>query len=110
VLCWAVFKNNTFVQFTTGNSYSIPAEVDSAGYTIRAANEMGGLSESSNVVVYTNNVSGIDDVKPMAISQSWFTPDGKRIYKLDGFKGTVIVRTLYADGSIKTTKMVKVIY
>jgi pectin methylesterase-like acyl-CoA thioesterase len=49
VLCWAVFKDNVFVKFVTTNSYTIPA-ISSSVYTVRAANEMGGLSLASNGV------------------------------------------------------------
>ena len=54
VACWGIFKNGRFVQFVTTNSYTIPND-DAIGskYTVRAANEMGGLSAVSNT--YTLN-------------------------------------------------------
>ena len=53
VLCWAVFKNEKFVTFVTENSYLLPETVaPNTEFTVRAANEMGGLSESSNTYIY----------------------------------------------------------
>ncbi len=49
VLCWGIFKDGNFVQFVTSNSYTIPNDVTIGSvYTVRAANEMGGLSTVSN--------------------------------------------------------------
>lgn len=47
VLCWEICKDGSYLKFDTINSFEIP----SAGiYTVRAANEMGGLSASSNSI------------------------------------------------------------
>lgn len=47
VLGWAIFKNDVFVSFTTTNSYDASAQT-SGKFSVRAANEMGGLSAKSN--------------------------------------------------------------
>lgn len=51
VLCWVISKDGKFVTATTSNSY----EVDdaTAKWTVRAANEMGGLGEASEAKVIT---------------------------------------------------------
>ena len=51
VLCWVISKDGKFVTATTTNSY----EVDdvNATWTIRAANEMGGLGEAAQAALYT---------------------------------------------------------
>lgn len=47
VLCWAVCKNGAVIDFTTEPVYTIDDE--SATWTVRAANEMGGLGEASGI-------------------------------------------------------------
>ncbi|MDP4270882.1 MAG: pectinesterase family protein, partial [Bacteroidota bacterium] len=58
VLCWAVFKDGVFVTFTTANNYTIPSSVTSGTYTVRAANEMGGLSATSNAYTFSSVPTG----------------------------------------------------
>ncbi|HEX3019439.1 MAG TPA: pectinesterase family protein [Chitinispirillaceae bacterium] len=50
VLCWVVFKDKKFYKCVTVNSCEISADKADAKYTVRAANEMGGLSPFSNTV------------------------------------------------------------
>jgi len=110
VLCWAVFKDDAFVTFVTTNSYTIPGTITSGIYTVRAANEMGGLSAVSNTYTYDSTATSISinvNNKSNIVSQSIFTVDGKKIRSLEGFKGVVIVRTVYADGHVETTKVMK---
>ena len=45
VLCWAVIKNGEIVEFTTTPSYTVDDET--ATWSVRAANEMGGLGEAT---------------------------------------------------------------
>ncbi|WMI65159.1 pectinesterase family protein [Aestuariibaculum sp. YM273] len=46
VLGWAIFKNNIFLDFVTTNNYDISEHTEGV-FTVRAANEMGGLSDKS---------------------------------------------------------------
>ncbi|WP_243347190.1 pectinesterase family protein [Parabacteroides sp. FAFU027] len=72
VLCWAIFKDGVFVTFTTANSYSIPSSIASGTYTVRAANEMGGLSATSNTYTYSSVTTGTmntPEQKVIAISK-----------------------------------------
>jgi len=112
VLCWAVFKNDVFVEFVTTNSYTIPSSVSSGLYTVRAANEMGGLSAVSNTYNYSSitTVINIADNNPQIVSQTYYTIDGKRLNTVNGFKGTVIVRSIYSDGKVVSSKFFKTNY
>ncbi len=107
VLCWAIYKNGSFVQFTTQNSYEFPV-TDSKDdiYTVRAANEMGGLSSNSNSFSpKTVGIQQIDNSNGNIVTQRFYTLDGKRIYSLDNFKGFVIVKSIFENG-IETSKTV----
>lgn len=110
VLCWAVFKNNVFQQFVTDPIYTIPSEVAVGSvYTLRAANEMGGLSAESNSYVLSDVLSVLDRYEASAlVSQQYYTPQGKRITHLHSYKGVVIVRTTYANGFVRNEKMLKI--
>jgi len=107
VLCWAVFKDGVFQQFVTDNSFYVPADVASGSvYTVRAANEMGGLSDSSNTYVFTAELSvrnPHENSEPVAIV--YFSADGKRIENIDSYRGMVIVRKIYADGLVYHDKV-----
>jgi len=107
VLCWAVFKDGVFVKFSTSNSYTIPTTITSGNYTVCAANEMGGLSAVSNV--YAFGVSGVSNPNngSTLIGQDYYSVDGKKILILDGYKGIVIVRSMYSDGHVETSKIAR---
>jgi hypothetical protein len=110
VLCWAVLKDGVFVKFVTTNSYTIPGTVTSGKYTVRAANEMGGLGADSNI--YTYSATGVYNPTTSSelVGQTYYTFDGCRIRRLEGYKGTVIVRSVYADGRVETSKIMKLVY
>ncbi len=107
VLCWAVFKDGVFVKFVTTNSYTIPSTVTSGSYTVRAANEMGGLSAGSNAILFSNTGLYNPVSNSKLIDQTYFTIDGKKVHTLEGFTGVVIVRSIYADGRVITSKLLK---
>ena len=70
VSCWGIFKDGVFVTFVTTNSYSIPGSVTSGTYTVRAANEMGGLSAISNSYAYTATTQTTDYFRSKASGNS----------------------------------------
>ena len=71
VLCWGVFKNGAFVQFVTTNIYTIPNDVPAgAVYTVRAANEMGGLSAVSNTYTLALTTTATDNFRSKATGNS----------------------------------------
>ena len=107
VLCWAIFKHNVFVKFVTTNSYEIPFNSSSSVYTVRAANEMGGLGDVSNPYTFITN--GIEKTAGNAelVSRTFFSLDGRQIVDIKSFKGVVIVRSVYSDGSVVSSKTMK---
>ena len=108
VLCWAVFRNNQFVKFVTTNSYTIPEETTSGStYTVKAANEMGGLSQSSNPYEYVKTGIFTQPENTALIDRKFYSAEGKQIINLTGYSGFIIVRSVYADGSVITDKILK---
>lgn len=107
VLCWAVFKDDVFVKFVTENRFPISISETEGKFTVRAANEMGGLSEKSNVYAFGQG-TGIDNVKNDAqlIRQDYYTVDGKAISSIAGYRGIVIVRSVYSNGEVTTEKVI----
>ncbi len=109
VLCWAIFENDQFVEFTTSNSYLVPnTAIEGTVYTVRAANEMGGLSEVSNAYVYTADGSnGIDDVDAslQLEKQYYYNIQGVMLPNIDHYKGIVIIKSVYSNGLVKTEKV-----
>ena len=67
-----------------------------ATYTVRAANEMGGLSAPSAVATITSGIETIDNTAAHAVPEAIYTLDGKRISQLH--RGLNIVR--HGDGHI----------
>jgi pectin methylesterase-like acyl-CoA thioesterase len=101
VLCWAIIKNGKFESFVTTNNYSIPANTPlGTSFSIRAVNEMGGLSMPSNTIVY--NYTGLQTPQSKVVSKQFVSLEG-RISNVP-FQGVNLVRTRYEDGSIRTTK------
>jgi len=76
-LLWAVVKDGVVVAFTIEPQFKL---TEAGEYAVRAANEMGGLSEMSETVNVTDITTGIDNLTP-AISQG-----EEAIYDLQGRK------------------------
>ena len=116
-LLWAVCKNGKVVDFTITPSYII--DDASATWSVRAANEMGGLSEATVVGQGTgiHNIAAATDAAVIktafyyapgvvceAIKTAIYAADGTQLSNLQ--KGiNIIVKTL-ADGSKKTSKVI----
>lgn len=105
-LLWAVCKDGNVVAFTQEPTFTV---TESGSYSLRAANEMGGLSAMSQVVDVDATATGISEFSTTAgvdvIATDYYTADGKRIASLQ--RGVNIIRMRMADGSIKTVKMVR---
>lgn len=101
VLCWAVCKNNKVVAFTTKPTYAVEGNTD--GYTIRAANEMGGLSEAASV---KGSASGIVNVNADAtiVNTVYYNLQGSSVDK--NYKGAVIKVDIMSDGHRVSTKVI----
>lgn len=101
-LLWAVCKNGKVVDFTIKPTYLV--DDASATWSVRAANEMGGLSEATAAVLGTGirNIASATDAA--AIKTAIYAADGTQLSNLK--KGiNIIVKTL-ADGSKKTSKVI----
>lgn len=74
--CYAIVRNGKVVDFTTATSYAA-ADMDTASYAIRVANQRGGLGTMSNII----GTSGIDQIVSMtnATDNRMFTVSGQRV-------------------------------
>ena len=99
-LLWAVCKDGKVIDFTTEPTYTV--DEATATWSVRAANEMGGLGEATVATIST----GIDTIATDAnvLSTAIYTADGIQVSKLQ--KGINIVVKKMADGSKKTSKVV----
>lgn len=91
VFCWVIFKDGVYVANTTVPSY----EVDdaSATWSVRAANEMGGLSEATTAT----RPAAIDAINASAVkSVTYYNLQGIKVNKT--YKGTVIKIETLANG------------
>jgi lysophospholipase L1-like esterase len=105
-LLWAVCKDGKVVAFTQEPSLDIDS-YGNGSYTVRAANDMGGLSAQSQAVTISN--TGIAELtadgSTTVVSAAYYTIDGKRLSTLQ--RGVNIIRQTMADGTTKTIKVVR---
>ena len=101
VLLWAVCKDGNVVDFTTENHYDNAD--NTAKWSIRAANEMGGLSEATEA----NNTTAISEVNNNngIVSVAFYSIDGTRIN--NSSKGAAIKVTTLSDGTVKSVKTIR---
>ena len=93
-LLWAICKDGRVIAFTTEPTFTA---TDNGVYTVRAANEMGGLSIASEAVTVTE-ASGIRTTESAsATAEAYYSVDGKRIPRLQS--GLNIVRM--SDGNVQ---------
>ncbi len=102
-MSYAVCADGEVVAFTTGNQYDLSSstsaprrDAGSVQYTVRAANQMGGLSEASAVAANTDGIEAIDG-QGTPVVEAVFTADGKRVGRLQ--RGLNIVRM--SNGTIR---------
>lgn len=101
-LLWAVCKNGKVVDFTIKPTYLV--DDASATWSVRAANEMGGLSEATVVGQGTGIHNIASATNAAVIKTAIYAADGTQFSNLQ--KGiNIIVKTL-ADGSKKTSKVI----
>lgn len=104
VFVYAICKNGKVIAFTNDNSFAIPADATSDDlFSVRAANEMGGLGASSNSVTMGGE-TGIEDnaVEKEVVERQYFNTNGVRISSQQS--GLNIVRVIYSDGTMKVVK------
>ncbi len=103
VLCWAICKDDVVIDFTIDNSYTV--DDASATYSVRAANEMGGLGEATTATIST----GIKEIENVAsgsiLRTSFYNLQGARVS--NSYKGVVIKVDTMSDGKQVATKIIK---
>ena len=99
-LLWAVCKDGKVVAFTVEPTYNV--DDASATWSVRAANEMGGLGEATVASTSTGieNIATSSDV----LSTKIYSADGVQVSKLQ--RGINIVVKTMSDGSKKTSKII----
>ena len=86
VRCYVIFKDGQYVANTTETSYTV---ADEGLYTIRTANDMGGLStEATSVVVGETAINALRN-GAMDFTGARYNMNGQRVN--DSYKGIVIV-------------------
>lgn len=98
VLLYAICKNGNVVDFTTDNHYDNADNTNE--WSVRAANEMGGLGEAAvagTATAVKELGNGVYE-----LGAKYYSLDGTQVGKQ--FKGTVIKVSIMSDGTIKTLK------
>ena len=103
VLCWAVCRDGKVIDFTTEPTYTVTDA--NAKYSVRAANQMGGLGEAAEAQVAT----GIDEVgtteSGKAVSTAYYSVQGERVGS--SYRGVVIEVKTMADGTKNVRKTIR---
>lgn len=102
VLCWAVVKNGKVADFTTGNTYTV--DDATATWAVRAANEMGGLSEAAAASI-ESGISESAAAGAVVVKTDLYNLQGVRVN--NSYKGTVIKVETLDNGARITTKIRK---
>lgn len=105
VLCWAVCKDGKVIAFTTEPTYTIEAEAAAKSapvYSVRSANEMGGLGEA----VEASDMSSISDINADSdiVSTVYYNLQGMRVAA--NTPGVLIKVDTLVSGETVTTKVV----
>lgn len=109
VFCYAICKNGKIVAFTNDNTWTIPADATADDYySVRAANNMGGLCQASVGVNKDGKTTGIAGIvtEGEVLSTEIFNANGVQLNKVQ--PGLNIIRKTYANGVVTVEKqMVK---
>ena len=93
-MLWAVCKDGSVIAFTTEPTYTVSQD---GSYTVRAANEMGDLSQHSAIVVVSATGIGITTAAANAEPVAIYAIDGKRLSQAQS--GLNIIRM--TDGTVR---------
>jgi len=94
-LLYAIVKNGEVIDFTTKTTYNISTAAGSRRsgstdqYQIRAANEMGGLNEASEVATETDGIETVNDNVNVNLNDNIYNLQGIRVNKAQ--KGVYII-------------------
>jgi len=108
-ICYVILKNDVTIGFTTATSYNDAAYSSGASYKVVAVAESGALSSATTATGTTTGFN-VPNASSTLVSQTYYTFDGRKIARLEGYKGTVIIRSVYADGHVETRKIMKLLY
>ena len=108
VFCYAVCRNDKVVAFTNEGRYDIPADATAEDFfSVRAANEMGGLGVASVGINNEGTFSGVNENTTLGaelVDTAIYTIDGMLVPELQD--GINIVRKTYSNGVVTVEKMV----
>jgi len=102
VLCWAVCKDGNVVAFTTEPTYTV--DDTNATYSVRAANEMGGLGDATVAESVTTGISTVA-TQGKATNTKFYNLNGIRTSK--SAKGVNIKVETLDNGKTTVSKVVK---
>ena len=100
VLLWAICKDGKVVDFTTEPTYTVGDAT--ATYSVRAANEMGGLGEAT-VAVDPESIEGLV-AEGEVLRTEVFNLNGVQLNTLQ--QGVNIIRKTYVNGAVTVEKKV----
>lgn len=100
VFCWAVCKDGKVVAFTTEPYFTV--DDATATYSVRAANEMGGLSEA--VVAHVGTGVQTAAEASAVVKTAYFDLCGSRVAA--DAKGVLVKVETLADGTVVSTKVI----
>ena len=107
--CYVIFKDGEYLANQTATSYEMTAE---GIYTVRAANEMGGLGAETTAIVFKRTIAAdkwSTIVVPFAVSnvESTFGA-GTKVARLTGVDGTALQFTSVTEMNANEPYMIKV--
>ncbi len=105
--CYAICRNGSIIEFTNDNYYTLPADCNEEDFfSIRLANEMGGLGVASEAINKDGIYSGINNIIGNAevVNTTIYTIDGIMVPQLQN--GINIVRTTYSNGAVVVEKII----
>ena len=104
VSCWAVCKDGKVIGFTIEPQFEVTeSRADDAVYSVRAANEMGGLGEAVKVGGATSAIDSID-ADAEVVSTVYYNLQGIRVNS--DTKGVLIKVDTLASGRTVSSKVV----
>lgn len=102
VLGWVVFKNGEYAANVIEPAYTV--DDAEATWTVRAANEMGGLGEAATATVVTG-INEIGSETGDVVSTEYYNLQGIRVS--GNYRGVVVKVCTMKDGSKTTVKTIK---
>jgi len=100
VLCWAVCKDGRVVDFTTEPTYTV--DDATATWSVRAANEMGGLGDATQASDATA-IQSLQNGNSRVVKTDYYTTDGIQLQRPQ--RGVNIVVKTLENGEKQTSKL-----